>query len=107
MYLTPGGSERLVARPNTYVNRSTNMIGWIVENTSRSGWRTKRRRLRTVTTRASVTSPRSSRGVRRLRRGGGVGAGRTAGLAGAAGTLTLVGAGGPSPAATSAFAPLL
>ena len=60
------------------------MIGWIVEKISKSGWRMKWRRLRTLTTPASVMSPRSSRGERRRHRDGRVGAGRTAVRAGSA-----------------------
>ena len=51
------------APPKTYANSSTNMIGWIVEKISSCGWRMKWRRLRAVTTQASVTAERSvSRG---------------------------------------------
>jgi hypothetical protein len=75
------------------------MIGWIVEKTRRSGWRTKWRRLRTLTTRASVISARSFCGERRRHRDGA--AGRSAAAARARGTLSLAGSGRPSPFATS------
>ena len=81
------------------------MIGWIVENTSRSGWRTKCRRLRTLTTRASVKSARSSAGERRRHGGERFVAWRRAVGARAAGTLGLGGSGCPSPAATAVPAP--
>src|SRR2546427_532207 len=47
------------------------MIGWIVENTRRSGWRQKWRRFRIVTTPISVTLDSTSRseGARGSRRG--------------------------------------
>jgi hypothetical protein len=41
------------------------MIGWIVEKISNWGWRTKWRRLRPVTTRASVSAERSAAGFGR------------------------------------------
>ena len=69
------------------------MIGWIVEKISRSGWRTKWRRLRTLTTRASVTSPRRLRGERRRHRDGRFGAVGRATRALVTGTLTLGGIG--------------
>jgi hypothetical protein len=81
------------------------MIGWIVEKISRSGWRTKWRRLRTLTTCASVMSARNSRGDRRRHRDDGVTVGRGPGRPGAAGALRLVGVGRPLPVGASASAP--
>ena len=74
------------------------MIGWIVEKMSRSGWRTKWRRLRPLTTRASVTSWRSSRGERRRHHGGCFGVGRAAARARSART--------PSPSCVAGDAPV-
>ena len=82
------------------------MIGWIVEKISRSGWRTKWRRLRTLTTRASVTSPRRLRGERRRHCDGRFGAVGRATRALVTGTLTLAGSGRPSLVATPGPAPL-
>jgi len=74
-------------------------------NTSRSGWQTKWRRLRPLTTAVSVMSARSSRGDRRRHCAIRLAAGRTtggAGAAGVAGTLARAGFGWPSPVATPA-----
>ena len=48
------------------------MIGWIVEKTSRSGWRQKWRRFRIVTTAVSVMLV-SALAQRRVRAGAGAG----------------------------------
>src|SRR5262245_30630794 len=97
MYETPRGSDGLIAPPNTYEKSSTKLIGWIVEKTSRSGWRMKWRRLRVLTTRASVSAARILPGDSRRHQGGrGVPAGGAAAVS-AAGTSGL---GRSSPAAS-------